>query len=120
MPPRKKTEPKQEEVPTIGTITFKLDKGGNVKIYVDLITVDSDAGMCGGLLQDINSGYFENALLQAIVAQSNKSPQERDFMIDVIENWRTANLVAETLKNESEVLDGPLVDPIKTFGASRL
>jgi hypothetical protein len=110
------TEPK-----VVGTVTFSIKNDGTMDVNVVTdVAVKDYAQLCGSLMHDINSGYFENILLQRLVESSQVSVEHRDFMIDVIQAWKTANSLEEELRREERLQELPLVRPLRTFGGSRL
>ncbi len=99
-------------------IIFTVSDGGTmIECNWDAEKDEDVAVAFGALLAEICAGRYSMDILSVLKDHLENNPDSKPFISEVIASWHTAN---EMLAGQVEGLDETLVQPLRTFGATRI
>jgi hypothetical protein len=99
-------------------ITFSVDKEGTmIECHWNAVNEVDMGTMFGSMIAEICSGRYAGDILSILKEHLDNNPADKEFLEETVISWQTANELIALYSEES--VDAPVVNPLKTFGASR-
>lgn len=94
----------------IVSINFSVDPHNTVNVYVDWISDEPTiAKTLAVLLFNINNGLYSDKLIN-MFSDKIKNNEDKDFILKILQEWRSINDVAEHTLNTTDKY--PLIRPM--------